>query len=199
MTGAAQPGSSEIAGEYYLRGVMETASGLRLNADSSFEFFYSYGALDRQGKGKWQLQKNLIILNSSPKPKSDFALIKSEEIKGDSIFVKITDNNNMVLRYVKCDFQIGNQIISANTDAAGRASIPQTKFESLELIFTICPDRPTVFVDLNKNHNYFEFRFEKWICEVVFKDLKLRIDKNGLTGQHPLLAGDSFSYIKNIP
>ena len=29
-----------LAGEYYLQGVMEIASGFKLNADSSFEFYF---------------------------------------------------------------------------------------------------------------------------------------------------------------
>ena len=47
----AQQKANDMVGEYYLTGVMETASGFRLNADSSFDFFFSYGALDRSGKG----------------------------------------------------------------------------------------------------------------------------------------------------
>ena len=47
--------AQNIAGEYYLEGVMETASGFQLSADSGFQFFYSYGALDRFGKGKWKM------------------------------------------------------------------------------------------------------------------------------------------------
>jgi len=197
MPGKAQIKISEIVGEYYLQGVMETASGLRLNPDYSFDFFYSYGALDREGKGKWQVENNIIILNSERKPITNFALSRSEKTEGDSIVIKITDKNSLILKYVQCSFQIGNRAISVETNSTGVAAIPYTPFDSLTLIFTICPESPGVFIDLNKNHNYFEFRFEKWICEVFFKDLPLRIDKNGLTGQHPLLSGDNFRYIKS--
>ena len=53
-----------IAGEYYLEGVMETASVIQLNPDFTFKFFYSYGALDRYGSGKWAIEDNIIELNS---------------------------------------------------------------------------------------------------------------------------------------
>ena len=33
--------AAPIAGQYYLEGVRETASGFKLNEDSSFEFFFS--------------------------------------------------------------------------------------------------------------------------------------------------------------
>ena len=44
-----------MAGEYSLTGVMETASGIQLNKDSTFQFYFSYGALDREGQGKWSV------------------------------------------------------------------------------------------------------------------------------------------------
>jgi len=53
-------------GIYNLQGVMETASGFKLNADSTFEFYFSYGALDRYGKGKWQITNDKLILNGRP-------------------------------------------------------------------------------------------------------------------------------------
>jgi len=37
----AQLQTDSITGAYYLKGVMETASGFKLNADSTFEFFFS--------------------------------------------------------------------------------------------------------------------------------------------------------------
>jgi hypothetical protein len=46
-----------IPGEYYLRGVTEVGSGFLIKADSTFEFFFSYGALDRMGSGKWNAKE----------------------------------------------------------------------------------------------------------------------------------------------
>jgi hypothetical protein len=46
----AQEHITGVTGEYYLEGVMETASVFQLNPDSSFNFFFSYGALDRSAK-----------------------------------------------------------------------------------------------------------------------------------------------------
>lgn len=42
-----------LAGEYELDGVMETGSGLLLRADCSFEWYFSYGALDLGARGTW--------------------------------------------------------------------------------------------------------------------------------------------------
>ena len=36
----AQQTIQTITGEYYLKGIMETASGFKLNEDSTFDFFF---------------------------------------------------------------------------------------------------------------------------------------------------------------
>ena len=56
----AQQKTNTAIGEYYLSGVMETASGFKLNPDSTFQFFFSYGALDRSGSGTWKQEGNNI-------------------------------------------------------------------------------------------------------------------------------------------
>ena len=55
-------------GEYQLRGVREMASGFKLNEDSTFQFYFSYGALDRFGEGRWTMKGNSLILNSRQSP-----------------------------------------------------------------------------------------------------------------------------------
>ena len=66
--------NSHVAGTYYLSGVSEMASGIILKADSTFEFFFSYGALDRYGSGKWMFENNNIVLNRKPYPGKDFKM-----------------------------------------------------------------------------------------------------------------------------
>jgi hypothetical protein len=50
---AATAPQASLAGEYYLQGVMETGSGLLLREDGTFEWFFTYGALDLGARGKW--------------------------------------------------------------------------------------------------------------------------------------------------
>jgi hypothetical protein len=185
-----------MQGEYYLRGVMETASGFKLNADSTFEFFFSYGALDRFGSGTWKQVDDSIILNSRPQPQRDFALLKSEKLPGDSITVRIVDNNEMLLRYVDVIFKGGESVVEKTTNEEGFIQIPKQQVDSLALLFRLCPDRYSTFQVTEKGHNYFEFKLEPWIVEVFFKDFSLHIDKGNLTGKHPLLNGKSFMYTR---
>ena len=97
------------AGEYYLRGVPEMATGFKLNSDNSFEFFLIYGALDRHGSCKWRVNKEQVIFQSKPWSGIDFALLKSKTVSDDSITVRITDNNENVVRYVAVSLKNGEK------------------------------------------------------------------------------------------
>jgi len=185
-----------MEGEYNLRGVMETASGFKLNTDSTFQFYFSYGALDRYGSGTWKKVDSTIIFDSRPQPGKDFALIKCEKVSDKFLTIRMMDNNKILLRYVDVLFMKGNITIEESANDAGIIQIPYQPFDSLALIFTLCPDRYSTFPISNKELNYMEFRFEPWIPEVFFRNFILKLESNSLKGKHPLLKGDSFAYEK---
>jgi hypothetical protein len=190
--------AQDMTGEYYMHGVMETASGFLLNADSTFQFFFSYGALDRSGKGKWSLKDDsTIIFNSEKRPPLDFKLVKHELREDNFITIQITDKNTNLLRYVAgfVKTRTGEEEFEMNHDGIAQMQIQQ--IDSIGLIFTICPDRYSVFPVSDKNENYFSFQFEPWIADVFFENFTLNFKNNTLSGKHPLLEGDDFSYEKD--
>ncbi len=192
-TTRAQPA---IPGEYYLRGVTEVASGFLIKSDSSFEFFFSYGALDRMGSGKWSAKGNEIIFDSKAAPLHDFALISSNKLPGNLVTIKITDNNELLPRYVYAKLQFADTVVEMNTDQKGEIQFPRKMMESISLQFQFCPEKISVF-NLNKEHNYFEFRFEPWITEYFFRDFHLTRDGKDLKGKHPLLDEKQYRFIKS--
>ncbi len=192
----AQEINNSITGEYYLRGVMETASGFQVNADSTFQFFFSQGALDRVGKGRWSLQDGKLILNSAPRPPKDFALLASKKIPGDLITVKITDRNKMILSYVDVSITANGKQTTRRTDSEGMTGFTKQPVSNISLLFRLCPERATSFSINDSLDNYFEFRFEPWIAEVFFDNFSLQLNGKDLTGAHPLLHGNTFSYEK---
>ncbi|GAA0483320.1 hypothetical protein GCM10009096_27150 [Parasphingorhabdus litoris] len=69
QTAPAEPdgeASQKLLGRYYLRGVMETASGLQLSEDGSFQWYLSVGALDILTGGRWSLQDGKVTLVYDP-------------------------------------------------------------------------------------------------------------------------------------
>src|SRR5258705_9602103 len=98
-----------IAGIYYLHGVRETASGFKLNIDGTFQFFFTYGALDRYGSGNWTLEGETVLLQSSPWSGKDFALVGSDA-SGRGITVKVTDKNPIFQKHVFASLRNGEDV-----------------------------------------------------------------------------------------
>jgi len=185
-----------IAGDYNLSGVMETASGIRLNADSSFQFFYSYGASDREGSGTWTLRENTLVLNSKPRPAKDFRLISSSHKTGNDFTISLSVPNSALYTFFKCQLKTADSQFIFKPDKDGLLIAPMGPYQEIGLVFSLCGDRPSYFNDLNKEHNYYQFEIEKWICEVFFDNITLIFKEQKLVGQHPLIPGNQFTYLK---
>jgi hypothetical protein len=68
----------EVAGDYALQGVRETASGLKLLPNGRFDFAMSYGAVDREAHGKWTVTNGKVQLVSDPTPAAGFSFIAAQ-------------------------------------------------------------------------------------------------------------------------
>ena len=79
----------KVAGMYHLQEVKETASGFKLHADGIFQFFFTYGAIDRYGSGKWTIEEDQVVMQSRTWPGNDFAGVDSKMIQHDFITTKI--------------------------------------------------------------------------------------------------------------
>ncbi|WP_149243867.1 hypothetical protein [Dyadobacter sp. 32] len=181
--------------EYHLQGVMETASALLLKPDSTFELYFSYGAMDRQGSGRWTYNDGHITLKSRPKPQTDFALVTSKATEDSSTIVRITSSNSQLLPHFEVMLRSATGENYGKSDAEGVFIGPKSKLASIELFFNFCPERFSTFPIQNAD-NYFEFRMEPWIAEIFADNIVLKVTVDGLEGQHPLLKGDSFRYTK---
>jgi hypothetical protein len=188
-------GKSKIAGVYYLQGVMETASGFKLNEDSTFEFFFSYGALDRYGSGKWRVKNDSLILNSKPFPGKDFKIVDSALVSDNSTTIKIENPNNQLYRFVYCLVKTpgGDTVLNANSD--GIIILPN-KTDTIHLLFELSPERMSTFVVDKSKFNSYTFHFEPWAVEVFFKEFTLHCVRDYMEGNHPLLQDKVYKYIK---
>lgn len=136
----AQKKTNTVIGEYYLQGVMETASGFKLNSDSTFQFFYSYGSLDRSGSGTCIQEGNHIILNSKPGSKG-FSLIKSNTVADNIITIKITEANQTLRSHVYAVLASGNNQLDEMTTQNGNINFTKMAVDSIKLILEFCPEK----------------------------------------------------------
>lgn len=182
-------------GEYYLQGVMETGSGFKLNEDSTFQFFFTYGALDRTSEGTWSMAGDTIVLNTRKKPLHDYELVHSLQTGSDSITVRLPGCRD-IGRYLHCIIKGGGQEQQASFGPEETAHFKRQPVESIELLFEFCPEKTSVFTIDASDHTDFEFHFEPWMMELFFENFKLKASDDHLSGAHPLLNGDQFVYRK---
>lgn len=192
----AQKPDSHLVGDYYLQGVREIASGFQLNADYSFEFFFSYGALDRNGSGTWAREGDFIVFNSSRNQEQDYKMLKSEKRNNKGITIKIVGNDAYLTEMVTA--QIYGEKINAmqKADANGLVIFEENRAENIFLFFKFCPEKHAKFEIIDKSHNYFEFSFLPSLFELSFHNFKLKISKDSLEGKHLLLDEKEYSFVK---
>jgi len=187
--------NSSIPGEYFLVNIMETACGLKLSADSSFQFGFSQGALDRYGQGKWTVKNGQVLLTGAAAPGPDFKLLHQSQT-GKNIRIKIASENAFARQHVYCKINGAHQQQESTTNADGIAIFKPQQIDSIELIFEFCPEKKATFYIKDKPANDFEFAFEEWMMEIFFKQFVLDIKEEGLAGANPVLSGNDFFYQK---
>ena len=190
----AQPAS--YAGEYYLTGVMETASGFRLNTDSSFDFFYSYGALDRSGKSSWSVQDSFIVLKSEGPTPDGFVLKNSRKVKSDVLSIIIDDPNPFFKKYVHGFVSGKEREEEQQSDHDGILRFQAGAYDSLLMMMEFSSEKVFRFPLVGKEENEFTFTFNPTILEVFFRNHRLKIDSAGLRGKHPLLGEKDYFFEK---
>ena len=189
--------TNDIAGSYFLEGVKETTSGFRLKSNYTFTFFFTYGGLDRYGSGRWTPEENTIVFNSRRKPARDFKLLSARRVNDNFVTIKFTDNNPGIIRGMECILYTARGRQKLFTGDDGIVKFPKNEVDSIQVLSPLFPDHPFTFIVTNKIQNNFEFAFEKWISEVFFEDFTLLLTDNMLVGQHPLLNGNRFRYVKD--
>lgn len=191
----AQTGAG-LAGQYYLQGVAETASGFRLNSDSSFEFFFHYGAIDRYGKGVWKVEEGALVLSSLARPADDFKLLVSKKTNAKTVTIKVTDKNTLLPRYVFGTVKREGQDYNWQTEEDGTARVPARSADTIIVLFEFCPEKMGILPVKEQGQNYFEIGFGSSIMEVYFDRLHLAIGDRQLSGPHPLLAEGAYIFKK---
>lgn len=99
----------KIAGIYYLRGVMETASGLKLDENGRYEWYLAVGSLDLASKGVWHRHGDHIQLISDQENKDPDIIMATSKArfvprteKPDE-YIKLPDNPNYAIIFKSVD------------------------------------------------------------------------------------------------
>lgn len=192
----AQTNIASPVGEYYLQGVMETAAGFKINGDSTFNFFFSYGALDRQGEGIWKVEGSEIVFNSNQNVK-DFIIEQSQQTDDKAVIIKLTRTNPNINKYFHAHLFHANDTAHAQSNAEGIITFPLQKVDSVKLFFEWCPEKITTLKIEHPDHNYFIIQLQPTILDVLFTNTRMKLDKNGILGMLPFSEDKLCNFIKN--
>lgn len=81
LSTAAPSVPAELVGHYYLSGMTEAGSEMRLKADGSFEWMLAYGSADLYATGTWELNDGKVTLTSAAQEKPEFRLFAEDEYR----------------------------------------------------------------------------------------------------------------------
>lgn len=185
-------------GEYWLQGEAETAAGFKLDSNGQFQFFFSYGALDRQAKGTWQKEGDRILLSSEPKGVQDFQLTGSKQSRAKQVTIFLSGPPPEMMHYFAGTGVLGGKQFSGTADKQGRIALPVNHLDSVLLWFDWCPEKTFHYAVAAPSHNRFFFRLLPSITDVVFDNHAFIINAEGLTGTLPFSGEHSFSFRRTI-
>ena len=168
---------TKLQGEYFFRKT-EMVAGFNFSAAGTFQFFYSYGAVDRSAAGTFMVEGNTIKLQSSKEPGKDFTVTaQSKEATGYTI--RFNHPNKYLLSHILCIFFIDGKKQEGITDNNGKVHVDLAHCDSIYAQHLLYPDMVTLIKDADNNNNSFTCSLNPSLEQVSFKGIDLTIEKDG--------------------
>ena len=162
-----------IEGEYYFR-KMEMASGFNFSKDGKFQFFYTYGAVDRTASGSFTVEGDTLKLKSDKEPGKDFT-ITSQSIQGNGYSIIFKHPNKYLVKNIVCMFFVNGKGQEVYSDSNGEVHVDLPHCDSIYVLHNLYPDVPTLVKDENNNNNKFTLELKPSLEQVSFKDILFTI------------------------
>jgi len=171
---------STLDGVYTLHGIQDMAAGFKFTPDGRFEFFYIYGAGDRDATGTYTVEGDTVKLKSDKEPGKDFK-IDAQRKEGTGYTIKVNDPNTNYLSYVSCFYFIGEtrELVEANKHGLIHIDLPAV--DSIHVRHELAVDIPTLVKDKTNDNNYFEVSLLPSLSQVSFKGIDLFMKEDTLT------------------
>lgn len=187
---------SIVQGEYYFR-KMEMVAGFKFSADGKFDFFYSYGAVDRNATGTFEVSGDTIKLKSSKEAGKDFSVVK-ESKSGKGYTVQFTAPNPYLLNHIRCTFFVGTERVDEYTDNKGQVKVDLPHCDKIYVQHTLFPDIVTLIKDEKNDHNNFTLSLNPSLEQVSFKGIDFKIEDDKTISCYPnyLMEMENIRFIK---
>ena len=182
LTIQAQP----IEGVYRMSGGHEMVAAFEFKKDSSFKFYFIYGAIDRNSSGRFTIYDGKIILHAEKEPGNDFTITNQGQ-RGEGTAIQLSDRNPYLIRNVVGIFKKGAEQDQQFSNNDGYMHSDLNECDSIMLIHTLFPDVPTFIKKTQPKNNYFELTLNPSLAQLSFRDFTLSINREGLRGNLPWL------------
>ena len=188
---------SPIAGEYYFR-KHEMVAGFNFSKDGKFQFFFSYGAVDRNATGTFTVEGDLVKLKSDKEPGKDFIVEKQHKQPGGGYHLVAKHPNKYLVNYVVAVFFIGEEQHTQESDSSGEIHTDLPHCDKIYVQHRLFPDIMTLIKDTDNNNNHFELSLNPSLEQVSFKGIDLKIVGDTLTClPNYFLPMEGVAFVKN--
>ncbi len=166
---------THIQGAYYFNR-REMAAGFNFFADGKFEFFHSYGAVDRTASGTFLVEGDTLKLKSDKIGGRDFAITQQSK-QGVGYTIKFEHPNKYLLQHIVCMFFIDDKKLDEFTNINGEVKVDFPHCDKIFVQHALYPDIVTIVKDENKNsdNNNFTLTLNPSIEQVSFKWIDFKI------------------------
>ena len=172
-----------IQGEYYFRQT-EMVAGFKFSADGKFQFFFSYGAVDRSATGTFSVEGNLVTLKSDKEPGKDF-IVNREFRQGEGYHLVFTDVNSMMVQNIRCFVLMGEKREETVTDSEGHIHLDIAHCDSIFVQHLLFPDIVTLVKSPDNKNNHFELSLKPSLEQLSFKGIDFTIEEDGALSCFP--------------
>ena len=164
-------------GEYLFRKT-EMVAGFNFLADGTFQFFFSYGAVDRSANGTFTVEDNVVKLKSNKEPGKDFTV--TEQSKSDPGYtIQFNHPNAYLCEHIRCLFFVDDTPTEAFSDRNGIVQIELVNCERIYAQHLLYPDIVTAIKDAGNNNNHFICSLNPSLEQLSFKGIDLTIEDDG--------------------
>ncbi len=165
-----------IVGEYYFR-KMEMASGFNFSKDGKFQFFYTYGAVDRTASGSFIVEGDILKLKSDKEPGKDFTITGQSKL-GNGYSLTFKHPNQYLLKNIVCIFIVNGKQQEAYSDSNGEVHVDLERCDSIYVLHNLYPDVPTLVKDEKNDNTRFTLQLNPSLEQISFKGIDFKIVNN---------------------
>lgn len=173
------------------------AAGFSFSADGKFNFYYSYGAVDRNATGTFLVEGDTIKIKSDKEPGKDFTIInQSRQPKGYTLI--FDDPNKYLLKNILCILFINGLQKKIYSDSNGEVNIDIPHCDSIYVQHPLFPDIVTLIKDEKNDNNFFHLKLNPSLTQISFKGINLKIEDDKTISCLPnyFMEIDNIKFIK---